>query len=95
MEDLALERLGRLLAWMQPHERDIVLMAYVGRFDSAAEYARREIASVFEGELSWLAEHVCYEALAREWVALGVITVLDDPGDESVSPGIFVLRGSG
>lgn len=95
MENFALERLGRLLSWMRPHEREIVLMAYVGRFDSAGEYARRQVAHLFDGELWWLAEHICYDALAREWICLGAITLLDDPGDEDVRPGVFVMRGSG
>lgn len=51
MEDLALELLARILAWMRPHERDVVLSAYRGRYRSPGEYVRRELADWILGPL--------------------------------------------
>lgn len=94
MEDLAQERLAQILAWMKPHERDAVVSACLGRFSSVAEYARRELAEWFEGDLWWLAEHIAYEHIAATWLEEGRITVVEDPGDDGILPGLFVLRGS-
>jgi len=94
MEDLALERLAQILVWMRPHERDMVLSAYLGRYRSPGEYVRRELAGWIEGPLWWLAESIDYEGLAAPWFAGGRISIVEDPGDGQVSGGVFVLRGS-
>lgn len=94
MEDLALERLAQILAWMRPHERDVVLSAYLGRYRSPGEYVRRELADGIVGPFWWLAEYIDYEAIAATWFAGGRITVLEDSGDDEVTRGVFVLRGS-
>ena len=94
MEDLALMRLAQILAWMRPHERDVVLSAYVGRYRSPGEYVRRELADWIEGPFWWLAEHIDYESLAETWFAGGRIFVMEDPGGGEVTRGVFVLRGA-
>lgn len=93
MEDLALVRLAQILEWMPPHERDVVLASYLGRFRSPGEYARRELAGWIEGALWWLAEHIDYESFAAIWASGGRIVLVDDPGDSEVPAGVFVLRG--
>ena len=93
MEDLALVRLAQILEWMPRHERDVVLSAYLGRFRSPGEYARRELAGWIEGTGWRLAAHVNFESLAAAWISGGRIVVIDDPGHGEVPAGVFVLRG--
>lgn len=93
MEDLALVRLAQILAWMRPHERDVVLSTYLGRFRSPGEYVRRELAAWIEGPLWWLASSINYEAIARAWLSGGRIVLVEDPGDGQIAAGVFVLRG--
>ena len=94
MEDLALVRLAQILAWMRPHERDVVLSAYLGRYRSPGEYVRRELADWLAGPFWRLAAHIDYEGLAATWLAGGRIVVIEDPGEGEISGGVFVLRGS-
>ncbi len=93
MEDLALVRLSQILEWMLPHERDVVLAAYLGRFHSPGEYVRRELAGWIDGVYWWLAEYINFESLAATWLSGGRIVVVDDPGDGEIAAGVFVLRG--
>lgn len=94
MEDLAIERLKQILSWMQPHERDVVVEACLGRFRSAAEYVERELQRQFEDEWPWLVELIDVEASTAMWLEEGRITMLDDPGDGEISAGVYVFRGS-
>lgn len=57
-----------------------------GRFSSVAEYARRELAELFKGDLWWLAEHTAYKYIAATWLEEGRITVVEDPGGDGIMP---------
>jgi hypothetical protein len=72
-----------------PAHVDVALAAYRGKYARIVDYAQE----VVDGErlADWLLPYVDVEALARDWLAAGVIWVIDDPGGNGEEPGLHIF----
>lgn len=72
-----------------PAHVDVALAAYRGKYAKIVDYAQE----VVDGEqlADWLLPYVDVEALARDWLAAGIIWVIDDPGGNGEEPGLHIF----
>ncbi|MEZ4382288.1 MAG: hypothetical protein R3A79_13130 [Nannocystaceae bacterium] len=97
LEDLSQRRepSKRLLHYLRdrfiddPDHVDVALAAYRGKYASLVDYAQELV----DGEklAGWLLPYVDVQALARDWLAAGVIWVIDDPGGNGEEPGLHIF----